>query len=85
MMDSLVLPCIELVKAGQVAQGGALIEQAVKALLNQGAGAVVLACTELPLALDAVQSRLRSQCVDSTAALARACVGWWRAGRGKVT
>jgi len=51
----------------------------VQALLNQGAGAVVLACTETPLALDAVQSPLRAQCVDSTAALARACVAWWQA------
>ena len=80
MMDKLVLPGIELVKAGQVLQGGQLIEQAVQVLLNQGAGAVLLACTETPLALDAVQSTLRAQCVDSTAALARACVAWWQDG-----
>ena len=79
LMDALVLPGIELVKAGQAAQGGLLIEQAVQALLSQGAGAVVLACTETPLALDAVQSPLRVRCVDSTAALARACVAWWQA------
>lgn len=79
MMEKLVLPGIELVKAGQVVQGGQLIEQAVQVLLNQGAGAVLLACTETPLALDAVQSPLRAQCVDSTAALARACVAWWQA------
>jgi aspartate racemase len=79
LMDTLVLPGIELVKAGQAAQGGQLIEQAVQALLSRGAGAVLLACTETPLALDAVQSPLRAQCVDSTAALARACVAWWQA------
>ena len=79
MMEKLVLPGIELVKAGQVVQGGQLIEQAVQVLLNQGAGVVLLACTETPLALDAVQSPLRAQCVDSTAALARACVAWWQA------
>ncbi len=79
LMDTLVLPGIDLVKAGHAAQGGQLIAQAVQALLRQGAGAVVLACTETPLALDAVQSPLRSQCVDSTAALARACVAWWQA------
>ena len=79
MMDALVLPGIELVKAGKAQQGGQLIEQAVKALLAQGAGAVVLACTETPLALDAVQSPLRAQCIDTTAALARACVAWWQA------
>lgn len=84
VMDELVLPGIELVKAGQPAQGGQLIAQAVQALLHQGAGAVVLACTETPLALDAVQSPLRVKCVDSTAALARACVGWWQANRGRT-
>ena len=83
LMDALVLPGIELVKAGQAERGGQLIEQAVQALLNGGAGAVVLACTETPLALDAVQSPLRSQCVDSTAALARACVAWWQAEQAK--
>jgi aspartate racemase len=84
MMDTLVLPGIELVKAGHAPQGGNLIEQAVQALLAQGAGAVVLACTETPLALDAVQSPLRAQCVDSTAALARACVAWWRTEQAKA-
>lgn len=79
MMDTLVLPGIELVKAGQAVQGGQLVAQAVQALLNRGAGAVLLACTETPLALDAVQSPLRAKCVDSTAALARACVAWWQA------
>ena len=83
LMDRLVLPGIELVKAGQVAQGGQLIEQAVQALLSQGASAVVLACTETPLALDAVQSPLRTNCIDCTAALARACVAWWQAERTK--
>lgn len=77
MMDTLVLPGIDLVKAGDALRGGDLVEQAVQALLTQGARAVILACTETPLALDAVQSQLRSQCVDSTAALARCCVAWW--------
>jgi len=79
-----VLPSIELVKAGQAVQGGRLIEQAVQALLSRGAGAVVLACTETPLALDAVHSPLRAQCIDSTAALARACVAWWQAEAAKI-
>ena len=77
-MTTLVLPAIALVKAGHAAEGGRLIEQAVQALLQRGASAVVLACTETPLALDAVQSPLRVQCVDSTGALARLCVAWWQ-------
>ena len=77
-MNTLVLPGIELVKAGDTLHGGQLIEEAVQALLNQGARAVILACTETPLALDALQSPLRLHCVDSTAALARSCVAWWQ-------
>jgi aspartate racemase len=83
MMETLVLPGIDLVKAGQAVQGGQLIEQAVQALMARGAGAVVLACTETPLALDAVQSPLRAHCIDTTAALARACVAWWQADQAK--
>lgn len=82
LMDELILPGIELVKAGQLVRAGPLIDSAVQALMQQGVGAVVLACTETPVALDAVQSPLRAHCVDSTAALARACVAWWQASRG---
>ncbi len=78
MLDTLLLPGIELVKAGNAVGGGRLIEQAVQGLLTRGARAVILACTETPLALDALQSPLRGQCVDSTAALAKCCVAWWQ-------
>lgn len=77
-MATRVLPAIALVKAGRSREGGLLVEQAVQALLNRGATRVILACTETPLALDAVGSDLRSVCVDSTAALARSCVRWWQ-------
>lgn len=77
-MDGLVVPAIKLVKADHAAEGGHLIEQAVSSLLSRGASAVILACTETPVALDAVQSELRSRCIDSTGALARSCVIWWR-------
>ncbi len=77
-MTTCVLPGIEAVKAGQIAQAGRLIEQAVNALIEQGASAVILACTETPLALDAIESPCRSRCVDTTAALARHCVAWWQ-------
>lgn len=78
-MTTLVLPAIERVKAGYAPAGGRQLECAVQALLERGATTVVLACTETPLALDAVESKLRDRCVDSTAALARRCVGWWHA------
>jgi aspartate racemase len=77
-MDTLVLPGIEFVKLGETERGGHLIEQAVQLLLTQGASSVILACTETPVALDAIRSTLRHHCVDSTAALARSCVAWWQ-------
>ena len=76
-MDELVLPGIQLVKVGRSAEGGHLIERAVGHLLKRGASVVILACTETPLALDAIQSDLRANCIDSTNALARSCVTWW--------
>lgn len=78
-MRNVVLPAIELVKEGQAMAGGKLLDGAVAQLLVGGAGVVILACTETPLALDAIGSSLRDRCVDSTAALARACVAHWRA------
>ena len=77
-MSGAILPAIELVKAGYPAQAGRLLEPALRALLARGAAAVILACTELPVALDACASDLRPRCIDSTGALARECVRWWR-------
>jgi aspartate racemase len=78
VMNTLVLPGIERVKAGDLLSGGKLIEKAVESLLKLDVRAVILACTETPLALDAIESPLRAHCVDSTAALAKACVAWWQ-------
>ena len=84
-LNTLVLPAIEHVKAGRAADGGRLIEQAVAQLIARGASAVILACTETPVALDTIGSPLRAHCIDSTAALARLCVAWWSAhGAGAI-
>ena len=78
-MTNVVLPAIKLVKQGDAVQGGRMLEPVVRRLRENGAGVVLLACTETPLALDAVNSELRMHCIDTTAALARACVAYWRA------
>lgn len=78
VMTDVVLPAIEQVKQGRVAEGGRLLAPVVEHLLADGEKAVILACTEVPLALDAIASPVRDRCVDSTAALARACVAFWR-------
>lgn len=80
-ISGIVSPAIEQVKQGHAADGGRLLAPVVEQLLAGGAKAVILACTEVPLALDAIDSPLRVRCVDSTAALARACVNYWREAR----
>jgi aspartate racemase len=82
--DAAVQPAIDLVKRGAPREAGALIEPAVRNLLDRGAAAVVLACTELPIALAAIDSPLAGRCIDSTDALARACVRQWF-GRSAAT
>ena len=80
-MDRLVSPAIAGVKAGGIEKAGGLLEDAIRALLARGADAVILGCTEVPVALDRIGSPLRAGCVDATAALAERCVRWWLAER----
>lgn len=79
-----ILPSIRRVKEGRAVQAGEMLAPAVQLLLDRGAGAVILACTETPLALDAIGSPLRSRCVDSNRALAKACVARWFARDGRL-
>jgi aspartate racemase len=72
-----VQPAIDAVKANELSNAGRLLEPVVRSLLARGAGCVVLACTETPIALDAINSPLRAQCIDSTDALARASIASW--------
>ena len=76
--DRLVLPAIAAVKANDLRRAHALAVQAVANLITAGAQAVVLACTETPLAIDHAASPVAAHCVDATRALARACVAWYR-------
>jgi aspartate racemase len=78
-----ILPSIRLVKEGRAVQAGETLAPAVQALLDRGAAAVILACTETPVALDAIGSPLRARCVDSNRALAKACVARWSARGGQ--
>ncbi|HQR56446.1 MAG TPA: amino acid racemase [Burkholderiaceae bacterium] len=73
-----VQPAIDAVKRNAPADGGRMLAPVIVALRERGVSCVILACTELPVALDAIASPLRVHCIDSTAALARACVRTWR-------
>jgi aspartate racemase len=63
---------ISAVKGGELSLASHCAEQAADQLLQAGAEALVLACTELPIAFH--NSRHAALCVDSTRALARLCL-----------
>jgi aspartate racemase len=71
-----VVAAIALVKAGRPRDAGTLLEGAIADLLEQGVQVPILACTELPVALEAIGSPLLARCVDANRALARAAVAW---------
>jgi len=50
-MDTYVQPAIDLIKAGKLQESQALLMTVIYSLIDQGAKAVVLGCTELPLAI----------------------------------
>ena len=68
------------IKGADLRRGGALIGRALDALVKRGIDAVVYACTEVPLVLDA-QRCAGLTAIDSTAALARLTVKRALAGR----
>ncbi|MEQ1775700.1 MAG: amino acid racemase [Burkholderiales bacterium] len=74
----LVLPAIECVKRNELAQAHVLATHAMHNLLHKGAQAIIMGCTEIPLAIEYQASDVSAQCIDATRALARACVAWWR-------
>lgn len=73
--DLQILPAIRMVKAGEMQEATRLLNGAIDELYGLGADALLLACTELPVALSerlAVDQGL----VDTTYALAKACSQW---------
>lgn len=50
-MDTLVQPAIDLVKAGDMIKSHTMLMSVVDSLIDRGATAVVLGCTEIPLAV----------------------------------
>lgn len=71
-----VMPGIAAVKAGDLAHGAACLRHAAGALVRRGAQALVLGCTEIPLALRDERQAGGVPLVDATAALARHAVAW---------
>jgi aspartate racemase len=50
-ITTLVQPSIELIKAGDLVKSYAMLMTVIQSLIDRGAKAVVLGCTELPLAI----------------------------------
>lgn len=78
-MAGLIIPAIALVKANRSADAYGMAAAAVRGLRDRGAKAVVLGCTELPLAIGAgASAELEIPLVDTVDALARASITWAR-------
>ena len=77
-LDRLLLPAIAAVKAGWIAQSGPLALEVLRGLSRRGATHILLACTELPIALAGMEASLPVVCIDTTLALAKATVAHWR-------
>ncbi len=71
-----VMEGIYRVKSGAVDEGGKLLEHCIDEMLRLGVDRVILGCTEIPLALDRINSTRSSVGMDATQALAAACVQW---------
>lgn len=71
-----VMAGIHAVKAGDIGKGRDCLTRAAATLIADGADAVVMACTEIPIALEGVSFAVPT--VDPTAALAQRCVDRWQ-------
>ncbi|KKB61191.1 aspartate racemase, partial [Robbsia andropogonis] len=74
-----VSDCIREVKAGNIPASAEALSPAIRMLAEQGAQAVIMGCTEIPLAarpLSSFAARLGVPLIDSTLALARATVAF---------
>lgn len=81
-LQTLFIPGCYAVKRGENALGGQLLQELAAALINRGADKLVLACTEIPLALEAVNSDLLALSIDPAYALAQHCVSLWQQSHG---
>lgn len=72
-----VMQGIYKAKSGDIAAGGRLLEEALKEALDNGVEKVTLGCTEIPFALEQINSAYLPYTIDATRALSKACVKWY--------
>jgi len=80
-IDTLFIPGWAAVKSNDLDHAGTVLEAAVRRLLDRGAERVILACTEVPVALQHKRSKHLDVCIDPAIALAHACIGYWQDSR----
>lgn len=73
-LEQCVLLAIAAVKRNAMEEAGELLTNSINQFMKQGTDVVVLACTELPIALKYVDSTTQKRCIDPTESLARGCV-----------
>lgn len=69
-----VMTAIRNIKAGELTQARTMLRAQAMALLDRGCTHVVMGCTEIPLALDAIVDAWRPALIDATQALVQACI-----------
>jgi aspartate racemase len=78
-MQQLVNPAIALIKANRVAEAYAPLADCVAGLVAEGARTLIVACTDIPMGLQAGPA-VEVPIVDSTDALAKSAIAWWQGG-----
>ena len=73
-----VAPAIAAIKRHRLKHGHDLAIRACDRLRELGAQAIILACTETPIAVEFAPAPVAEICIDATRALAQACVAWHR-------
>lgn len=76
-LEQLFMPGCYAIKRHALDEGAVLIEAAARALLDRGAQQLILACTEVPVALAHLHSELLCHSTDPNQALADAVVQRW--------
>lgn len=76
-LADLFVPGCYAVKQGRLEQGGQLLSQLAENLVARGADQLILACTEVPLALEAVGKRNAWPAIDPSEVLAKRCAEDW--------
>lgn len=79
-MRDRVTPAIGLVKANRIAEAYPPLAACVGELVAAGAAAIILGCTEIPVALQAGEPP-SVPVINSIDALAMAAIAWWQDGR----